>query len=128
MEDLKQIDYLMTLEELEYIFEGATVPLIVLGETAKRIRETQSLEGLPELEVGVIKRKTSDYSNRTFRDRWGEEWANAVHKVLNVPVNVKLISRHYKFFDNPDEKSYSGGIFKTANPFSAYWKVRGVVK
>ena len=130
---MKQFDYLQALEELEYIFEGATIPYILLGETARRVKDTEPLEGLPELEIGVLKRTMSDYVERTFKDRWGD-WKNKTVNVTlaysgkDIPVNIKFIEKDYSVFKNPDQKFYFSGNQKIGNPFDKYWKMRNLIK
>ena len=128
MEDLKQFDYLQAFETLEYIFEGAMIPFVLLGETAERMKNMDNLEGIKELEIGVLESKMNDYVRRTFNDRWGADWMNKTHLIGKVPVNIKLIKRNYGFFKNPDTITYYAGTFLTGNPFNKYMKARYLVK
>lgn len=133
MKDIKQFDYLNTLEELEYIFEGAMIPFVLLGETARRVKEGELLEGIEVLEIGVLKNTMSAYVERTFKDRWGD-WKNKVVDVVlsyngkSIPVSIKFVERNYKFFENLDQKFYFSGNQKIANPFDKYWKIRNLIK
>lgn len=133
MADFKQFDYLNTLEELEFIFEGATIPYVLLGETARRVYNTEPLEGIDVLEIGVLKSSMSDYVERTFKDRWGD-WKNKTVDVTlayngkKIPVNIKFIEKDYSVFKNLDQKFYFSGNQKIANPFNKYWKMRNLIK
>ena len=133
MKDIKQFDYLNTLEELEYIFEGAMIPFVLLGETARRVKEGELLEGIEVLEIGVLKNTMSAYVESTFKDRLGD-WKNKVVDVVlsyngkSIPVSIKFVERNYKFFENLDQKFYFSGNQKIANPFDKYWKIRNLIK
>lgn len=129
MEDFKpkQFDYLQALNELDYVFEGAMIPYVLLGETARRVKGVEQLEGLPEIEIGVLKRTMNSYVDRTFTDRWNE-WKDKTVRVLNVPVKIKYIQRNYKFFDNLDTVTYYAGTFNIGNPFDKYFKTRHLIK
>jgi hypothetical protein len=45
-----------------------------------------------------------------------------------VPVRFKFIEKKYPFFEYPDTKMYQYEMFKIANPFQEYWKVRGLIQ
>lgn len=118
----------MLFETLEYIFEGAMIPYVLLGETARRIKAQESMDGIEEIHIGVLDWKMSDYSRRTLRDRFKGEWENKINLVDGIPVKITLIKKRYKFFENPDTVTYSAGTFLTANPFEKYWKMRNLIK
>lgn len=126
-ESKDQFAYLKALEKLDYIFEGATIPYVLLGETAETIRGMKPLTDLKELEIGVLQRSLSKYSRSVLKMHFGEEW-DGVHEVEGIPIKIKLIRRNYGFFKHMDSVPYSGGSFKTANPFDKYFKARFIVQ
>lgn len=123
----KQINYLGALNALDYYFEGAMIPYILLGETARRVRNQEDLSDLDMIEIGVKENSLSKYSRNTLRDRFGVEWENKLHEVEGCKVFIKLIKRKYKFMKNLDQVPYWGASFSTANPFEDYWKARALV-
>ena len=124
----RQEDYLKALNTLDYYFEGAMLPYILLGETAKRMREQGYLDDLERIEIGVWERDLNKYARNTLRDRMGEDWMNKEHIIEGCVVFIKLIKRKYEFFKRLDTIPYWGGSFHTANPFDKYWKARYIVQ
>jgi hypothetical protein len=124
----RQEDYLKALNTLDYYFEGAMVPYILLNETAQKMKNHENLDDLERLEIGVWERNLSKYARNTLRDRLGEEWMNKEHVIEGCKVYIKLIKRRYGFFKYLDKIPYWGGSFHTANPFDRYWRVRSIVK
>lgn len=49
-------------------------------------------------------------------------------ELQGVPIYIKLITRNYKFFKNPDIKFWGVTEFLMPNPFDEYWKARGIVR
>lgn len=125
-ETYQQSDYLRAIMDVEGMFEGAMTEFVLLGETAKRVREASSLEGLEKLEFGVQKRKLSKYARSTFEVTNGKQWYDK--KYGKVPVTIQIIKTRYPFFENVDTVMYWGGAMKTANPFDEYWKVKDKIK
>ena len=130
---LKQFDYTNLLEELEYIFEGLSIPFILLNETARRVKNGEQLEGIEKFEIGVLKKDMNDFIERTLRDKWGEWKNNTVNITLTysgqkIPVYIKFIERKYKMFENLDTVPYFAGMQKLGNPFETYWKSRSIIK
>ena len=133
MNSYKQFDWTNTLEELEFIFEGCAIPFVLLGESARRVKDVKDLAGIESLEIGVLKRTMNEFIERTLKARWGD-WKNQTVDVTltysgqKMPVNIKYIERKYKFFENLDTVPYFGGMQRLANPFETYWKSRHLVK
>jgi hypothetical protein len=117
-----QEKYLKALLEIEGIFEGAMVEYLLLNETAKLVKEKQSLEGLPELQIGVQRRKLNEYALSSFKALKGDNWND--REYWGIPTKITIIENNYPFFDHPDSVIYWGGTFKIGNPFDKYWEVR----
>src|SRR4030067_2738221 len=118
----KQFNYLKALNTLDYYFEGMMIPYILLGESAKLIKEQSDLSNLDRLEIGVADKSLSKYSRSLLKMWFGEEWADNEHEIEGIKVYLKLIKRRYGFFKFLDKIPYWGGSFHIANPFSKYWK------
>lgn len=124
----RQEDYLKAFNTLDYYFEGAMVPFILLGETARRMKNQEDLDDLERLEIGVWEHDLNKYARNTLRDRLGEDWENKEHTIEGCKVYLKLIKRKYGFFKRLDKIPYWGASFHTANPFDKYWKARFIVQ
>jgi len=118
----------MALNTLDYYFEGAMIPYVLLKDTAKAIKGVEDLDKLERLEIGVIEKNLSKYSRNTLRDRLGEDWADKEHTIEGIKVYIRLIKKRYGFFKYLDKIPYWGGSFHIANPFEKYWKARFLVK
>lgn len=123
----KQFKYLRALDTLDYYFDGAMVPYILLGNTAKYIKDMNTLDDLDRIEIGVDERSLSKYSRNTLRDRFKGDWENKEHEVEGAKVFIKLITKRYKFFKFLDKIPYWGGSFHIGNPFEKYWKSRHLI-
>jgi hypothetical protein len=45
-----------------------------------------------------------------------------------VPIEIKIIKKHYKFFEHPDNVFYMADEYKIPNPWYRYWKSRFLIK
>lgn len=45
-----------------------------------------------------------------------------------IPVEFKILTRRYNFFEHPDPVTYNYDDYKLANPFEKYWKARFIVQ
>ena len=124
--NISQDQYLRALIQIEYVFEGATTPYVVLKETARRIKDYKDLTGLPCLEFGVTRKWLSDYAIRTFKSMLGDNWQEG--KIEDIPYKIQIIEGNWKIFEFPDSIMYWGGIFKTGNPWGNYWRARFLIK
>ncbi len=121
----QQTQYLKAILNVEAMFEGAMVEFLLLGETARRMKYAESLEGLELLEFGVQDRKLNRYARSTFKVLHGENWQEKEY--AGIPVKITVIKKRWKFFEHPDTFLYWGGAFKVANPWDSYWKKRGII-
>lgn len=40
-----------------------------------------------------------------------------------IPIEIRIINKHYSFFDNPDRVFYLAEAYWIPNPFDEYWRV-----
>jgi hypothetical protein len=135
------------------IFERASCPFFLLGETARSIVEDGALDG-SEIEIGIkaqhatkealsaLNTVLSDLelliaNNWEIQDKgWGTghfiETRNTAKKLRfmseDVPVTVKIIRKKYSFLEYLDNVVYAFDDYKVPNPFDKYYKVRGIIK
>lgn len=117
---------------LEDVFARAMCPFILLGDTAKNIKERLDQDSHTPIEIGVKRKDLTDYSLSTLKTYFPGE-ANYTKKRITfewqgTPVTVKIIDKKWKFLDNPDQVFYKLTHFKIPNPFKKYWKSRGLVR
>lgn len=103
--------------------------LIMLGHTAEEIKNDQRLSG-ESVEVGIEQRYLTPEVISTLKVMGGIEdpTKDFTFNVGKVPVNVKVITRRYKFFENTDPHMYVVEFVRLPNPFDTYWHARGIVQ
>lgn len=112
--------------------EAIQYPFILMGETAKQVVDNPDSYfdlHVDHIELGIPSKQMTPETISTlkiyhFKENekgWEYSWEG-------VPIQLYVITRKYKFFDNLDTKFYKIDEFKLANPFAAYWKARAIVK
>lgn len=117
------------------------LPFLLLGQTAWDIKHYQALnESERGIEIGADKRYYTKEALSTLRtlasnidmnygmkdfveDDHGFTW-----NYHNVPIRLRMIKRHYGFFQNPDFAWYKAEEYKIPNPFASYWKARHLIQ
>lgn len=117
------------LDRAELSLSDSAIPFMLLGDTLTSVREGQVAGD--KIEVGVCKRylnKASMSLLRKFAEDLVEEPDKMTFMVGRVPVEIKIIKRHYKFFDRPDTVFYKWLSMCIPNPVKGYLKARWLVK
>lgn len=117
------------LLDIDDMMGRAMANYLVLGETAKNIKEEKQIQG-DKIEVGLEERYLTREVKSLFNTYQGVEMTDKGFSYLfgEVPIEVKFITRRYKFFKNPDSKFYLAGEYRIPNPFENYWKSRFLVR
>lgn len=119
------------LFDVEDLMGRALVPFILLGETAKSVKEEELLSGTA-VDVGVRALDLNEFSLRTIKTftfeggfnktDWGYQYTSH-----GVPVRISVITKKWKFFENPEKVFYGPATYFVPNPFIDYWKTRFLV-
>lgn len=118
------------LRDFENLMERVLCDYVVLGDVAKAIRDGTDLYG-DKVEVGMFKLEVTKFVLSTLKTLLPDIEIGAKgfsYKFHEVPVEVKIIGRKYKFFEHPDFRFYKTGNYKFANPFENYWKARYLIR
>ncbi len=120
-------------------------PFLLLGDTAKGAKEGKLYA--PKIEIGIKKnelvkpvldgikvyienemdRGRCDYKEIT--DNWIKyTWKANKSDLVSVPMELKIIHRHYQFFKFPDKIVYNYDEFNIPNPFDKYYKARFIIQ
>lgn len=125
---LEDLDFALT--KVEEIFERAMIPFVLLGETARSVIEKDQVDG-NKIEVGILRRHLQETAKSIldivlpgFKEKGGK----IEFMVDEVPVEVKIIEKKYKYFERPDRVFYKITQYCIPNPFGRYWEVRGMIK
>jgi len=119
-----------TLLHVQLVLERSAMPFVLLGETARSVVEDGSIGG-KKIEVGVEKKyatKSSISLLKMQEPRIEETESGYRFTRHDVPVEINIIKRKYKFMKNPSLIFYWVENYYLPNPFKAYWKVRSFVK
>lgn len=113
---------------MEMNFESAMCRFVLLGETLRSIRENDQLEG-KKLELGMFSNTLTPEVVSLFK-QWGLKIGDKAitTKIGNVPVEIKIIKRKYKFMEYLDFVWYKIGQFETPNPWRNAYKAKGLIK
>jgi len=131
------------------VFDPSFIPCLLLGETARQIVEHERLHQLPYIELGILEKDFTEASRKYLpailkgdslsrgpRTDWKIEKdliefdykSNEHPEHGNVPVKVKIIKGHQKFFEYPDTIFYDYSEYRIPNSFEGYWKVKDSIK
>lgn len=130
-----EVELLAALREMEGDFEGACIAFFLLDETAIQVKDEDKLDQLPEITIGVTVANWGDIQQRLFRTRmeyvekpWKKTKYGFRFKCAGVPIKVKVIKRHRKFFSNLNTVFFDFATFNIPNQFEKYRKMRFMVR
>ena len=112
------------------VFMWSQTPIFLLGETLKAVKLEQNLV-VEKLELGVRERHlTQDTVKllKTFVPGIELEGKVISLESYGVPIEIKIIKRHYDFFDNQDFSFYNYDEYKTPNPWTTAYKSRYLIQ
>ena len=119
-------------EALRWIADTLTwsqIPFFLLGETGEKVLVEDELL-VDKVEIGILEKNFNDTTQRLFRGfvRDAEYGDTVKLEREGVPIELKIIKKHYKFFENPDTVFYRADEYKIPNPWHKYWKSRYLIK
>jgi len=119
------------LFDFEDVMERAMCPFLVLGGSAIDLHDKYNLRG-DKVEVGIKALCLTDMvisTLKTYRDLdIKKEDKGFSYEVDGVPVEVKIIHKKYKFFENPQMVFYWGGDYQLPNSMVDYLKARHIIQ
>ena len=110
------------------ILTWSQIPYMVLGKTGEQILEDKELEG--KIEIGVLDKNFGETTRRIFKTFLPDVHLGSVINIEKdgVPIEIKIIKKHYKFFQNPDNVFYTADEYNIPNPWHKYWGVRNLIQ
>lgn len=132
MEEKSEFDS-ATLEDslffAQQVFERALCPFFPVNETARQIKYNEHLKG-DKITLGV---KESDLLSvkhilpeavRISGGRNIDIQDKKIHiEYKEVPIEVRIITKHYRVLDFLDPVFYAYDTFYLPNPFDLYWRM-----
>ena len=119
----------LTLRWISDLLTSCQIPHFLLGETSQQAIADVELN-VDKIEIGVLKKNFNETTKRLFLTFLpGLELGDVVKLERDeIPIEIKIIQRHYGFFDNPDNVFYMADEYKIPNPYQKYWEVRYLIK
>ena len=119
----------LTLRWISDLLTSCQIPHLLLGNTCEQAIADVDLD-VDKIEIGVVKKYFNETTKRLFDTFLPGLAIGDVIKVEkdDIPIEIRIIKRHYGFFDNPDTVFYMADEYKIPNPFQKYWAVRHLIK
>ena len=123
------------LRHADDVFDRANINFFLAGETAIQVMDGKKLDLLPEISLGLRMTDWGEIQQRLFlttmeylEEDWkktkdGFEFAKGA-----VPIRVKVMKKHNKFFNNLDNVFYDFTQFLVPNQFKTYRKMRNLMR
>lgn len=109
--------------------ERAQIPFIVLRDIARSMFFDEELKG-DSVTVCAYDRYFTDSCLsllRMVRPQLTETKHGFKYTLDGVPIEIRVIRKHFRFLDNPDQRIFFTETFQIPNPFDNYWKSKTFV-
>lgn len=122
------------------IFNRAGVPICLLGEVARQLKDGEKLHQLEYIDLAVLDQHIRESGQKMLKTVIEGPWRvpNMNYKISKdkvslfsedgVPIKVRIIKKDTKYFEYPDTVFYLAGEYRVPNSFEGYWKVRNRIK
>ena len=117
------------LLDVQDALERAQIKFIVLREAAYSLFFYEDLKG-ESITVGVPYRQWMPECVsilKAWRPQVQDDDHGMHYMVGNVPVNIRVIHKNFKFLNDPDSRTYYDCFLYIPNPFNNYWRSRSFV-
>ena len=130
---MSDYDIERALYDVEDLFQRVMCPFVLLGETARSVRDGEFVAGTV-IEVGVragdlvpeILSTIHSFSN--FNGGFNKTSFGYEYLSNGIPVKITVINKKWKFLENPDTVFYGPAQYQIPNPFPEYYKTRFLVR
>ncbi len=117
---------------LEDIMGRCQIPFVLLGETAREVYHNLDADlNNPKIEAGVKQKDLTESGFKTLKMFLPPKTEITDKSIKftqkDTEVEIKIIKKKWKFLENPDTIFYRLAEFRIPNPFTKYWKVRGLL-
>ena len=124
------------MRDIADMSEKTMINFFMLGDIAKAVHERDDMIITDKIEIGMKANGLTPEILSLF-NTWGFEPTKYGYKYyytpplkwdIMIPVEIHVIKRNYKFFENLDFGFYAVDTFHIPNPFEKYWKARFLIK
>ncbi len=130
---MSDYDIERALYDVEDLFQRVLVPFVLLGETARSIKEGEFIGGTA-IEVGVRagdlvpEAMSTILSFSNFEGGFNKTPTGYEYLSHGVPIKITVINKKWKFLENPNYVFYGPAEYRIPNPFLDYFKVKQFVR
>jgi hypothetical protein len=121
---------LKALEHVEDIMDRIGIPHMLLGEVAEKVYKDQSLAGIKKIEVGIQEKYLIPEMISSLKTLAGDIKTpyGYGYNFDKIPVEIKIIRRHYHFFEHPELVIYRMQDYWLPNSMDTYLKARWIIR
>ena len=110
------------------ILDWSQIPFVVMGDLVKQMVNGEPID-VDKIEIAIQKNSWNATTQSLFKTFVPEvQFDNLNFVSNNVPVSLKIITRKYEFFKNPDVVFFWADEYKIPNPLGKYMKARYLVR
>jgi hypothetical protein len=129
---MSDYDIEKALFDVEDLLGRVLVPFILLGETARSIKDGEILGGTA-VDIGIRELELNKSALRTIKTFYFEGGFNKTERGYEytshgIPVRIHVLNKKWKFLENPEQVFYGPATYLVPNPFKDYWKARHLVR
>lgn len=124
--EFTDIELMKALYDIQDILERALCSFVLLGETARSLKEKEVLQG-DGVYLGIMQKHATKQALSTITTYLKEVHVREDgfdYEFKGVPIHVRFITRDYPFLKYLDFRFYQANQYQIPNPFEAYWEVR----
>jgi len=118
------------LLHLQDLLDRIGVPYVLLGDVVEGITQNDSIAGIGKIEAGIEEKYLIPEVISSLKTEMGNIQTTEGFGYLfdKIPVEIKIIRRRYKFFENPDTILFRLQYYRIPNPVRDYLKARWIVR
>jgi len=132
--DKKEINVPLLDKALDYVYDildRCSIEYMLLGDTAYSIvRDT--IPKVQKISLGVKKKDLTEFAYRilelTVPGAVIDEHKIKFNSPEGVPIEIRIITKDYPFFNHPDTILFRMDTYHIPNPFDNYWKVYRLIQ
>lgn len=110
------------------ILDWSQIPFMVLGDLVPQMI-SQNPVSVDKIVIGIRKNAWNKTTQSLFKTFLPSVNVDELSLDFNsVPIELKIITRDYEFFKNPDNVFYWTDEYKIPNPWDKYYKARFLIK
>lgn len=132
--DKKEINIELLDKALDYVYDildRSSIDYMLFGDTAYSI-VNNTMPKFQKITLGVKKQDLTEFALRIL-ELTVPGAVNDGHKIKfdspdGVPIEIRIITKEYPFFRNPDTILFRMDAYHIPNPFPDYWKIYRLIQ